>query len=169
MDLSGIEFTKLERETDKRSRLSVDATYHINNKGKGTLRFTKNGIDKLIKIMGTDYSKLFDLYINKDTQCLAFQVSETGRFKLSGPAEQKITLIYEDLSKAFRKETNYMIIESPMYSFVLIPENMQAHQPSHQQSPVEAQPSVAETEKAEELASSTESPSPTKKARGKKK
>lgn len=160
MDLAAMEFTKLEKDTDNRSRLSVDATYHINNKGKGTLRFTKNGMDKLTKIIGTDYIKLFDLYINKETQSLAFQVSETGKFKLSGS-----TLIYENLSRAFRKEMKYIMVESPMYSFVLIPENIQPQQ----QSPVEAQTPVAETEKVEEPASSIESPSPTKKARGKKK
>jgi len=62
-----MEFTKLEKDTDNRSRLSVDATYHINNKGKGTLRFTKNGMDKLTKIIGTDYIKLFDLYIKSQS------------------------------------------------------------------------------------------------------
>lgn len=175
MDLSTIEFTKLERDTDNGSRLSVDATYHINNKGKGTLRFTRNGRDKITKIIGTDHSKLFDLFINKETQCLAFQVSETGKFKLSGPSGEKITLIYENLSRAFRKETNYMLVESPVYDFVLIPETMY----SQLQTTVQTQPETVQmqapvteaekTEEAQEVLGSTESSASAKKSRGKKK
>lgn len=181
MNLSKMVFKKLEQTEGFRKKLSVDATYNIHAKGKGTLRFTSKGINKLEKELGIDSKKQFNLYINEETQSLAFEISETGPFKLSGPAEKKSALCYQDLSRAFTKKMYYMIVQSESYSFVLVPEEIYSQL---QSSPVET-PATVETpapvaepkkakkaekaEKAEQPASSTQSPNPAKKAILKKK
>lgn len=174
MNLSKMVFKKLEQTEGFRKKLSVDATYNIHAKGKGTLRFTSKGINKLEKELGIDSKKQFNLHINEETQSLAFEISETGPFKLSGPEEKKAALCYQDLSKVFTKKMYYMIVPSESYSFVLVPEELYAQlQTATVEEPVtvEAQAPVVETKKAEESPSSTElsSPSPAKKARLKKK
>ncbi|MFY9221201.1 MAG: hypothetical protein WAQ98_00950 [Blastocatellia bacterium] len=174
MNLTKMVFKKLEQTVNFRKKLSVDATYNINAEGRGTLRFTRNGIDKLEKDLGIDYKKQFNLYTNEETQSLAFEISETGPFKLSGPEEKKAALCYQDLSKVFTKKMYYMIVPSESYSFVLVPEELYSQlQTATVEEPVavEAQPPVVEAKKADESPSSTESPSPSpaKKARLKKK
>ena len=178
MNLTKMVFKKLEQTVDFRKRLSVDATYNISAEGKGTLRFTSRGIDKLEKDLGIDSKKQFNLYTNEETQSLAFEISETGPFKLSGPAEKKAALCYQDLSRAFTKKMDYMIVPSQNYSFVLVPEELYVQlQTATVEEPVavETQEPVAETkkakkaEKAEQPASSTQSPNPAKKAILKKK
>ena len=174
MDLGTMEFQELEKKSTNGRRLLVDATYRRNSKGMGTLRFTKNGIEKIGKIIGEDHSQSFKLFINKETQSLAFQLSQTGKFRFSGLERNSHKLSYNDLSQVFSKEISYMIAQVQGYAFVLVPEELYAQlQTSTVEEPaaVEAQPPVAETKKAEESPSSTESssPSPAKKARLKKK
>jgi len=187
MNLSKMVFKKLEQTEGFRKKLSVDATYNIHAKGKGTLRFTSKGINKLEKELGIDSKKQFNLHINEETQSLAFEISETGPFKLSGPGEKKSALCYRDLSRAFTKKMYYMIVPSESYSFVLVPEEIYSQlQSSTVETPatvetpstIKTQAPVAEpkkakkaekTEKAEQPASSTQSPNPAKKAILKKK
>jgi hypothetical protein len=163
MDFDSIEFTKLERNS--RGQGNADATYHINAKGIGVLKFTSKGADKLEDLIGTDYKGLFNLYINKETQSLAFEFSERGRFKFSGLTKKfsKPTLSYNDLSKAFPKSMFYMIIESKKYTFILVPIDL-LNKP-------EAQPTTVETQASgvEEPPKLTDNASPAKKAKGKKK
>lgn len=145
MNLSKMVFKKLEQTVGFRKRLSVDATYNISTEGKGTLRFTKKGIDKLEKQLGIDYKKQFNLHINEETQSLAFEISETGPFKLSGPGENKVALCYQDLSRAFTKKMDYMIVPSESYSFVLVPEEIY----SQLQTETVEEPATVETQAPE--------------------
>lgn len=181
MNLSKMVFKKLEQTEGFRKKLSVDATYKIHAKGKGTLRFTSKGINKLEKDLGIDSKKQFNLYINEETQSLAFEISETGPFKLSGTGEKKSALCYRDLSRAFTKKMYYMIVPSESYSFVLVPEEIYSQLQSSPVEPVET-PATIETqapiaepkkakkvEKTEQPASSTQPPNPAKKAILKKK
>ena len=177
MDFELMEFTKIAKTL--RGEPDADATYRIGQKGIGRLKFTRKGTDKLEDLIGADYKGLFNLYVNKETQSLAFEFSERGRFKFSGLTRKSPTpiLSYNDLSKTLTKNMLYMIVESKKYSFILVPidllNNSEAQAPVIVEAQptvvVEAQPPVVEAEKAEQPASSTESSSPAKKGKGKKK
>lgn len=171
MDFESMEFTKIEKTS--RGEPNADATYRISDKGIGRLKFSRKGADKLADIIGTDYNNLFNLYINKETQSLAFEISERGRFKFSGLTKKSPTptLSYNDLSKALPKPVFYMIMESKKYSFILTPTDL-LNKPEAQPAIVETQTPAIESEKsekAEEPPKLTDNASPAKKAKGKKK
>ncbi len=114
-------FVELEKSTTLIKRLAVHAVYRVNDKGVGTLRFTKNGIEKLAELKLIEVAKEFKLYIDKDTKSLAFKQSEDGKFKLSGLAQGKNTLSYAVISKEITETVRYMIQQSKEYTFVLVP------------------------------------------------
>ncbi|MFY9221200.1 MAG: hypothetical protein WAQ98_00945 [Blastocatellia bacterium] len=159
--ISNLKFKELTKSTRNRSGLLVDATYTINSKGDARLRFTKQGMAKLDKIFGEDKSKPFKLFIDEETQSLAFLLTETGTYKLTGWLPDRNLLTYYNLSKVFTKEKLYMIVESENYSFLLLPTDL-LDEP-------ETQPLTIETKKVEEPPKLTDNASPAKKPKGKKK
>jgi len=113
-------FVEIEKNVGL-TRLAVDATYRVNNKGRATLRFTKNGIHKLTNLKALDLTKPFKLYVDKDAKSLAFKQAEEGKFKLSGLAPGRNSLSYSAISKQITETLFYMIEESTEYSFLLVP------------------------------------------------
>lgn len=164
MDLSEMKFKELGRATKGRSnltRLGIDASYTINARGQGRLMFTTGGMAKLDKIFGEDKSKPFKLFIDTETQCLAFLLTETGKYKFTGLARYRNLLTCQDLTEAFRQEMFYKMVESQNYSFILVPIHLAKNEP-------QTQPLTIETKKVEEPPKLTDNANPTKKARGKK-
>jgi len=113
-------FVEIEKDPGL-TRLAVDATYRVNDKGRATLRFTKNGMDKLNNLKTLDTSKPFKLYVDKEAKSLAFKQAEEGKFKLPDLAHGKNSLSYSAISKQITETVFYMIEESTEYSFVLVP------------------------------------------------
>lgn len=117
-------FVKIEKTTQRGS--NVDAIYRLNDKGIGTLRFTKEGTRKLNNIVGQDIKKAIELYIDRETKSLAFKLSESGQFKLSG-VRGIYTLSYSDINKEIRENVLYSMQDSSDYTFVLRPLTSDSH------------------------------------------
>lgn len=149
-------FVKIEKTTAKRS--GVDAIYRLNSNGKGTLRFTKEGSEKLVNIKTLDVNKAVEVYIDRETKSLAFKQSENGQFKLSG-AKSVYTLSYSDINKEIRETVRYVIEDSSGYAFVLRPASETLKTPPQDSSQTQASDSDA----------SSDSEPKAKKSRSKKK
>jgi hypothetical protein len=152
-------FVEIQRTTNDPGKLEVDATYHINNEGRGILRFTLSGVEKLNKIARTDNSKMFKFFIDKETKSLAFRLTDEGLFKFSGLLNKGGRFSCRDLTNSITEKLGYLMKESKGFSFILEPVKETAQGVS---STIE-QEKVAETPTQMDVATSI------KKARGKKK
>ena len=155
-----MEFVEIQRTTNDPGKLEVDATYHINAQGRGILRFTLNGVEKLNKIAATDNSKTFKLFIDKSSKSLAFRLTDEGQFKFLALLNKGASFSCRDLTNSITEKLSYLVKESKGFSFILEPvkENTQNVN------------STIEQEKVVETPSQTDVPTTTtKKARGKKK
>jgi len=152
-------FVEIQRTTNDAGKLDVDATYHINNEDRGILRFTLNGVEKLNKIAATDNNKTFKFFIDKETNSLAFKLTDEGEFKLSGLLKEGGRFSCKDLTNSITEKLSYLLKESKEFTFILEPvkENTQAIS------------STTEQEETVETTIQTDAPTTTKKARGKKK
>ena len=162
--ISSLKFKELTKSVKGRSnltRLGIDASYTINGRGQGRLMFTTGGMAKLDKIFGEDKSKPFKLFIDQETQSLAFLLTEKGTYKLTGLARYRNLLTCHDLTEAFRQEMFYKMVESRNYSFLLVPIHIGKNEP-------DTQPLTIDKEKVEEPAKLTDNATPAKKRREKK-
>jgi len=152
-------FVEIIKTTNDPGKLDVDATYHINNQGRGILRFTLNGVEKLNKIARTDNSKMFKFFIDKETKSLAFKLADEGQFKFLALLNKGGKFSCRDLTNSITEKLSYLLKESKGFSFILEPvkENTQGAS------------STIEQEEVAETANQTDVPTTTKKPRGKKK
>jgi len=151
-------FVEIIKTTKDEGKLDVDATYHV-YKGRGILRFTLNGVEKLNKIAATDNNKTFKFFIDKETKSLAFKLTDEGQFKFSGLLNEGGSLSCKDLTNSITEKLSYLLKQSKGFSFILEPvkENTQVIS------------STTEQEETVESSTQTDAPTTTKKARGKKK
>jgi len=153
-------FVEIQRTTNDPGKLDVDATYHINNQGRGILRFTLNGVEKLNKIAATDNSRIFKLFIDKSSKSLAFKLTDEGQFEFSGLLNKGGKFSCRDLTNSITEKLSYLLKESKGFSFILEPVKESTQNAS----------STIEQEQVAETANQTDVPTTTtKKARGKKK
>ena len=152
-------FVEIIKTTNNPGKLDVDATYHINDQGRGVLRFTLNGIEKLNKIAATDNSKTFKLFIDKSSKSLAFRLTDEGLFKFSGLLNKNSKFSCQELTNSISEKLGYLIKESKGFSFILEPIKESTQDDS----------STIEKEKVGETPSQMDVPTTTKKARLKKK
>ncbi|MFY9222664.1 MAG: hypothetical protein WAQ98_08340 [Blastocatellia bacterium] len=152
-------FVEIVKITKDPGKLAVDATYHINNQGRGILRFTLNGVEKLNKIAATDNSRTFKLFIDKSSKSLAFKLTDEGHFKFSGLLNKEAKFSCRDLTNSITEKLGYLLKESKQYSFVLEPVKENTQNAS----------STIEQKGVVETPSQTDVPTATNKPRGKKK
>ncbi len=152
-------FVEIVKTTNDQRKLDVDAIYHVNNQGRGILRFTLNGVEKLNKIAATDNSKTFKLFIDKTSKSLAFKLTDEGHFKFSALLNKGGKFSCRDLTNSITEKLSYLLKESKGFSFILesVKENTQGAS------------STIEQEKVPETLNQTDVPTTTKKPRGKKK
>ena len=151
-------FVEIQRTTNDPGKLDVDATYHINNQGRGILRFTLNGVEKLNKIARTDNSKMFKFFIDKETKSLAFRLTDEGQFKFSALLNKGASFSCRDLTNSITEKLSYLVKESKGFSFILEPVKENTQNVS----------STIEQEKVAETLNQTDVPTTAKKTRGKK-
>lgn len=152
-------FVEIVKTTNDQRKLDVDATYHVNNQGRGILRFTLNGVEKLNKIAATDNSKTFKFFIDKETKSLAFKLTNEGQFSFSGLLNKGGRFSCRDLTNSISEKLSYLLKELKGFSFILEPvkENTEGVSQTIEQEEVVDTPNQADV------------PTTTKKPRGKKK
>ena len=100
------------------------ATFAINKKGSGNLRFNRAGMDFMSEhAPGLKMGDMVRLYHDPETGKIALKKSAGGKFRLSKNSVNMNTLRIssQDLTKMIKEAKEYTMEKSEEYDLVLIP------------------------------------------------